>query len=477
MLRFAALVLLIPAVAHGQNLTRRERGDLAIQARAILQKHCGECHKDTSNPSRLDVLDHGTVTAATVPVAFVSNPGKRSQILEFLEAGIMPPGNRPAPSDAEIEVLRKWIEQKAPDYPRAFDDRTTLATMLKDFDALENEQKPYIRYLSLGHLVPTDGAPEALGKAEQRLRQSLLAGTGKPVAPEPVDATATLFRLDIRQLGWDEPDLFEQIRFKGINGLAELVPFDLILLEYPDVVPVPKDMAGKFAAFQKATAQRRPVPFLRADWLSATLAGTKMIPKATALGEELKSLVALAAARAKKAKLPAGPALTDEKTRFTGANVSSPTPPLGAMYSGDIDPKPQPFTLALEAVDSKQKSIEAVYVSEPFMMKLSANRNLHFHLLQIWADGTVDYVEPNGGQMVSADKPRVFSPKADTKFLISSLDLNDGYEHLLVLASEKEAKPPVTVRSIHPERPIWRFLPDETEPTVRRVVTLHVTKK
>jgi len=81
--------------------------------------------------------------------------------------------------------------------------------------------------------------------------------------------------------------------------------------------------------------------------------------------------------------------------------------------------------------------------------------------------------------MVTADKPRVFSPKADAKFLISSLitGLGDGYEHFVVLASEKEAKPPVIVRSIHPERPIWRFLPDETEPTVRRVVTLHVSKK
>ena len=38
-------------------------------------------------------------------------------------------------------------------------------------------------------------------------------------------------------------------------------------------------------------------------------------------------------------------------------------------------------------------------------------------------------------------------------------------------------KPPVIVRSVHPERPVWRFLPDESEPTVRRVVTLHVSKK
>jgi hypothetical protein len=479
MLRFTLLLLLVPAVAHGQGLTRRERGDLAIRARAILAKHCGECHKEANGAGRLDVLDHAKVIAGTVPVPFASPDGKRSQILEFLDAGIMPPGDRPPPSDDEIDVLRKWIGQKAPDYPRAFDDRTTLATMLKDFNALDEELRPHVRYLSLGHLVPADGATDTLGKAELRLRNSLLAATGQPVVTDPVDSTATLFRLDLRKVGWDAVDLFERVENKANKGVVPLVPFDLILLEYPDSVAVPADLAAKFAAFQKATGQRLPVPYLKADWFSQALAGAKVAPKATPLAEELKSLVALQTARAKKGKLPDGPAFTEEKVRFTGANVLAEVPPTGAIYSADVDPKPQPFQLNFEAVDARQKSIEAVFVNEPFMLKVGANRAGHFHLLQVWADGTVDSVEPNGGSLLAADKPRVFSPKADAKFLISSLitGLGDGYEHFVVLASETEAKPPVIVRSVHPERPIWRFLPDESVPAVRRVVTLHVTKK
>jgi hypothetical protein len=412
-----------------------------------------------------------------VPVSFVSTENKRSQILEFLEAGMMPPGNRPAPSDAEVDILRMWIEQNAPDYPRAFDDRTTLATMLNDFEWQNEGDKPYLRYLSLGHLVAGEGGPEALGKAEQRLRQSLLASTGKPVAPDPVDATATLFRLDIRKLGWEARDLFYNIRNRAINGVVDLVPYDLILLEYPDPSPIPPELAAKYAAFQKATAQYRSVPYLKADWFSAALAGTKTTAKATPLANELKALVAAEVWKKKMDKLGPGVELTTEKVRFTGPNVASANPPLASMYSGDVDPKPQPFQVTLEAVDARQKSIEAVFVNEPFMVKLAANKTGHFHLLQIWEDGLVDYVEPNGGQMFAPDKARIFSPKTDAKFLISSLDLSDAYEHLVVFASEKEAKPPVIARSLHSERPIFRFLPDESVPAVRRIVTLHVSKK
>src|SRR3954468_19782124 len=103
------ILLLLPAFAEAQTLTRREKGDLAIQARAILNKHCGECHGDANNPRRLAVLDYTKVVSKTVPVPFVSLESKRSQVLEFIESGAMPPGNRAGLGDAEIDVLKKWV--------------------------------------------------------------------------------------------------------------------------------------------------------------------------------------------------------------------------------------------------------------------------------------------------------------------------------------------------------------------------------
>jgi mono/diheme cytochrome c family protein len=479
--RFTMLLVLLvcPSLAEGQTLSRREKGDLAIQARAILNKHCGECHGDANNPSRLAVLEYTKVTSKTVPVPFVSLESKRSQILEFIESGAMPPGDKPGPSEAEIEILKKWVNEKAPDYPKAFDDHTTLSTMLKDFEGLEEDMKPHVRYLSLGHLVPADGTPGALNDAEQRLRKSLLVGTGKPVAPEPIDATATLFRLDLRLLGWDAPDLFEKWENNSARGVIPLMPYDLILMEYPNAMSATDELAKKIKDFQETTKQRRLVPFLKADWFSKALGGAKETPKATPLALELQSLVKLSESIAKKGKQPDGPAFTIEKIRFTGENVSSAAPPIGSMYAGNAEPKPSPFDVTAEAIDSKGVSMEGVFVDEPFKMKLKADHDGSFHLLQVWTDGTIDYIVTSGGSTFVADKARVFATTKDPTFRITSLitGLGDGYEHFVVLASEKETDPPMIVRSRHSERPIWRFLPDESKPVVRRVITLHVANK
>src|SRR5207237_7053334 len=131
-----------------------------------------------------------------------------SQVIQFLEDGSMPPGDRPRPTDEEVDILKKWVAANAPSYPVAFDDDTTLRVM---FDDLETHaaDAPHLRYFSFAHLVREDGPVPDLRAEEGKLHRALV-GCGVKKPPEPVDDTATLFRFDTRKAGWDRREQFPE---------------------------------------------------------------------------------------------------------------------------------------------------------------------------------------------------------------------------------------------------------------------------
>ncbi len=237
---FTAFSLAAPIAqgAAGDALAPRERGDLAIRARAILKKHCYDCHGGPASRGTIAVLEHPKLVAAGPnPVPFVA-PGQAaaSQIIHFLEDGSMPPGDRPRPTDDEIKTLKDWVQASAPGYPVAFDDTTTLTAMLRDA-ASRPDDAPFLRYASLAHLIGEEPDLSRLKTTESNL-QTALAGCGvKPppgkFAAEPVDDCATLFRFDVRHAGWERGELFFRSDPKGQKDIYSLTPYDLVLLEYP----------------------------------------------------------------------------------------------------------------------------------------------------------------------------------------------------------------------------------------------------
>ena len=100
------------SAAAGDSMPQREKGDLAIRSRAILNKYCGACHKEGSVRSSMSVLDHKQLVGNRIPPPFVSKTGARSQVLEFLDDGSMPPAGHLRPSDDEINVLKQWVAAK-----------------------------------------------------------------------------------------------------------------------------------------------------------------------------------------------------------------------------------------------------------------------------------------------------------------------------------------------------------------------------
>jgi mono/diheme cytochrome c family protein len=517
--RFALLVALaglgLPHLVRADEpatLTRREKGDLAIKARAILHKYCSDCHGEKPRHGDISVVKHSTLIATGLPIPFVNRekPKDRSQIIEFLEDGSMPPGGRDRPSTTDIATLKKWIEEAASaSYPMAFDDRTTLDAMLTDFEQQSDKNPdaaPYLRYLSLAHLIRDDQELPNLELVEQRLRQALLALSNKPVVPVPVDGSATLFRLDIRSLGWEAGGLFRRVvKDMPRPDVYPMVPFDLILLEYPFgmMLSAKDDLNPRLGKFLDRTKQLRPMPFLRADWLANTLYDFSTVPpKSRPLAEELKSLVALAAAKQKDAKplpcgLPSRAFLDANPVDMVHPPIGTAMPPFSSWYSSDINP--DPFGLTFEAVLPLKgfKTTKEVDLGEEYKFRVTAKREVRFLLVNVRATGNILETKTNGGNVLSPgpDGARILGHTSGGAFNAPSfLTGKPETEHWILIAAETEIPPPTIVCSIHSDSPdcrekdprpspIWRFIfdapSDKFDPNkaVRKVVSIKLKQK
>ncbi|MCI0699929.1 MAG: hypothetical protein L0241_02465 [Planctomycetia bacterium] len=490
-------ILLLAAPARSAELPQhRVSGDLTLQVRDIFQRYCSECHTGGDEPgkSRLVILDHKQVVAKNRPVPFLTPGGGKAQILELIKDGSMPPANKPGPTPDEIAVLEKWVKANAPAYPAAFDDRYTLSAMLDDFDRQRPIDGLFMRYVSFAHLI-RDGQPlPNLAVAEERLREALCVASGKRVKLVAVDPSATLLRIDLRELGWHTRDLFEKVDRNKVVGIASIIPFDLLLLEYPHgFLLAPEDpFSERLGAFFKQAEHLRPVPFLRADWLTNSLLKGK---QSTPLADDLRSLVELAEAN----DPPPGPvmrpfaglkALTVPDSESGQRAVIAP---LGSWYAGDVSSIRPPFKLNA-SLQSSGKSVHTIRVDEPFSPRVEADSRVFVTVLMVLADGEVRVQEIGGGYVLQPNTPRDLAPPGRNEFRITSI-LSGGdsaTEYFVLLASEKEIPLPTIIRSKHAEgddpkqnrRPVWRFLvePPKGElrgstQVVRRVIPIKLVKK
>lgn len=83
-------------------------GEVSFRAtvQPILVEYCSGCHDESSATGGLDVTSFDAIGAAGV-----IEPGDPdgSLMVQYLEAGIMPPVGYPDPSDEEIAAIRAWV--------------------------------------------------------------------------------------------------------------------------------------------------------------------------------------------------------------------------------------------------------------------------------------------------------------------------------------------------------------------------------
>jgi hypothetical protein len=247
-----------PATPRSASAEQSATSGTSGQVRAILSKHCFKCHgKGSIAESDVFVLDYDKLVAGGE-----IKPGRPSfKLLRVIEEGEMPkdkdipPGNHL--SSDEIDVLHRWAVAGAPSYAVAvkpqsrpfLTDAALFADIVRDLNAQAPENRQYLRYYSLaplynaGAAVVSDEELDGYRLAMGKLLNSL--SWQRDIArPEPINATKTLLRIDLRDLRWSADT------------------WKAILAAYPYAVTTPNS-----ADVSRLSAT--PLPVVRADWFVA----------------------------------------------------------------------------------------------------------------------------------------------------------------------------------------------------------------
>ena len=489
-MRACAAVALIAwaAAASADPPKHRTDGDAAVAAHRVLVKHCGGCHgadPDTRR-GRLDVTDHPTLVGNAGKVAFAA-PGAaaESQILHLLEDGSMPPAGRTRDvKPEEVDAVRAWVVAGAPYFPRRFDDDAVLALVAEDLSRQPEKDRGAFRYLSLAHLA-AEGKP--LADAEAELAAALAPAGGNPFDKllKPLRNSAnTVYRLDLRELRWDATGLFDRtVDGAPADDQFDLVPYDLIQLEYPHPAPRPadKELAAKV---QRAVeemnphrrgqplAQLRAVPFVRADWLAKAL---RKDGKPTPLAEELTALGELAALAPAERRNTPGPAVS----RFEGGE-EGPAESVWAWHRGSV---PKKSDTGLKVDDTVGGQLEAG--GGNLQLKAVALQKVHLALIEVWSDDVLKVHELTLGAELEPGKQTSLATGKKPTLFVPQVPGGGNRVYFLVFAStERPKKPPVVVRSRHKESAVWRVLAHEADaagdgktlPVARAVVRIDIKK-
>ncbi len=175
--------------------------DPGREALAVLERHCRPCHTGPDGTGEFDALD---VPALAASGLILPGDGAGSPIARRMAAGEMPPEMiEVRPAAAEIAAVRAWIDRMSVTAPIRGDDEIARV-LAADLAALPYAARPHARWLTLAHLANA-GTPEPrLERYRTALAVMLASLSWAPVARPPVavDAQRTIFRIDLRELGW-----------------------------------------------------------------------------------------------------------------------------------------------------------------------------------------------------------------------------------------------------------------------------------
>ncbi len=246
------LMLSLLLAAMPQTPTGNSSADAAF---AVLQKDCARCHGDTGSAKNYMLLDR----AAMVKAEKVLPGNAADSILYKRITGaaqpLMPAGGTKL-RDEEIAVIRRWIDDGAPDWrvptadhrPIRSNDET-LSTIEKDLASADSgNNRRFYRYFLLTNLYNAGNAKLANYRSALSKLMNSLSWDKDIVLPRIIDQEQTVLRIDLRDYDWTDP----------------AGTWETITAGYPYGV----EFSGStFARIQTMTSSQ--IPFIRADWFLA----------------------------------------------------------------------------------------------------------------------------------------------------------------------------------------------------------------
>jgi mono/diheme cytochrome c family protein len=256
--------LLSPSSVPAQGENPQE---LARRVKEILKAHCYRCHgQNSSNEGGFGfVLDFKQLVGTKV----VPGESAKSRLFKRLAVNKdMPPEDEQRrPSDADIGMVKRWIEAGAPapdevGKPRPFRGIGDELRAIRDYlQKTRRADRPYIRFFTLTHLH--NASPDKVQDSDLRVYQAALSKLTNSlswkrdiVIPEAADADGTVFAVDVRKLDWDRNNLWQEV--------LKLYPYGLTHETYPDHESVSE------LAREVHELAGTDLPAVRADWFIAT---------------------------------------------------------------------------------------------------------------------------------------------------------------------------------------------------------------
>ena len=239
---------------------------LPIQARAVLKKYCYRCHGVRFEVPGYNVLDRDVLVAkrGKEESPYVV-PGKPGESALWERVGVekdMPPSG-PKPSDEERALISRWIEAGAefPVVDKVARPTRTEADVLAAIRAhllqAREADRRFLRYFTIHNLVNDGGNDDGdlrLARAAVAKLVNSLSWKADVVVPKAIGPAEIVLAIDLRDLGWDEPD-----RWKEILAL------------YPYGLKHDKDRDATLSALAREVYELSgtSMPFIRADWFVA----------------------------------------------------------------------------------------------------------------------------------------------------------------------------------------------------------------
>ena len=238
--------------------------NLALQAYAIFEQHCLNCHGEHGAFTEAIVIEHSSLieTRSVVP----RNPSASElfqRLIDKRPERRMPLG-QPSLSPAAIDTVRQWILAGAPNWELPEQDvafitpKKMLESIEKHLNSLPAFDRTYTRYFTMTHLYNAGETSEALRayrRALSKLVNSLSWGR-EVIIPKPIDPQGTIFYIDLRDYEWE-------IGTNRWTQIEKVYPYS-VEFNAPAQAPLRKKLTN---LRQQMDCE---VPFVNVDWFIAT---------------------------------------------------------------------------------------------------------------------------------------------------------------------------------------------------------------
>ena len=257
-----ALICLLIFIVGSQTVSAQQQ--IALDAYAILEHSCFNCHGPDGAYRETLLIEHNTLITANGPVV-PRNPEASRLYKRLLGEGgqLMPQGGPPLP-DLQIETVKNWILAGAPDWAAApitdgdfISHSEILTTIETHLMSLSPFDRTFARYFTMTHLYNAGETSEVLGAYRNGLSKLVnsLSWGGTVTNPRSIDSQQTIFYIDLRHYEWDRNDAWTQIE---------------AVYPYHIAFEAPAQTALKAQLGRLQTEVKSNIPLIHVDWFIAT---------------------------------------------------------------------------------------------------------------------------------------------------------------------------------------------------------------